>query len=206
MKFATLSLIALATSSEAFNAPKSFAGLNDKSVKTLPSFDPLNLSTNDVSSAANVNSFDKQAAIMGASMLPILLSPEVSNAAGPDWGLFEGKTGSLLHPIMMFSMAAFSVSTAILGFQWRRQRTMGDEISSLKKGMPSFQGSSLAEAISASEDPSEIAALKAAIPLEKQIAELTAERKELASAGPRDKHFSQVRILITYPFITSSHE
>merc|ERR1712232_895360 len=60
---------------------------------------------------------------------------------------------------------------------------------------PTFQGSSLAEAISASEDPSEIAALKAAIPLEEQIAELTAERKELASAGPRDKHFSQGALL-----------
>jgi hypothetical protein len=36
-------------------------------------------------------------------------------------GLFEGKTGSLLHPVAMLGMLALSVSTALLGFDWRRQ-------------------------------------------------------------------------------------
>ena len=58
--------------------------------------------------------WNKHAAIFGASMLPIMMSPEVTNAAGPDWGLFEGKTGSLLHPIMMFAMATYTLSTALV--------------------------------------------------------------------------------------------
>jgi len=44
------------------------------------------------------------------------MSPEITHAAGPDWGLFEGKTGSLLHPIMMFAMAGFTVSTALVSY------------------------------------------------------------------------------------------
>jgi hypothetical protein len=51
------------------------------------------------------------------------LTATVASADSPDWGIFEGRTGSLLHPIMMVSLLALSVSTALLGFNWRRQRT-----------------------------------------------------------------------------------
>jgi hypothetical protein len=71
---------------------------------------------------------------------------------------------------MMGSLLLFSLSTAILGFQWRRQRTLGDEISALKKTLRTLQ-------------------------IESQINELTQERKELAAAGPKDKHFSQGSLL-----------
>ncbi|EEC43789.1 predicted protein, partial [Phaeodactylum tricornutum CCAP 1055/1] len=113
-------------------------------------------------------------------------STQIASAAGPDWGLFEGKSASLLHPVMMFSLLALSVSTAILGFQWRRQRTMGDEISSLKK--------TLAEA-RAANDSNQVSVLTAALTTEQDIAALTNERKELAAAGPKDKHFSQGALL-----------
>ena len=78
-------------------------------------FDPLNLSST-VSTSVDLVVEDEQKLnsknlIMAAAGF---LTPSVSNAAGPDWGLFEGKTGSLLHPVMMFSMAAFSVSTALV--------------------------------------------------------------------------------------------
>ena len=51
----------------------------------------------------------------------ITFSSNAAYADSPDWGIFEGKTGSLLHPVTMFSMLALSVSTALLGFEWRRQ-------------------------------------------------------------------------------------
>mmetsp|Transcript_20989 Transcript_20989/g.58403 ORF Transcript_20989/g.58403 Transcript_20989/m.58403 type:complete len:296 (-) Transcript_20989:129-1016(-) len=122
-------------------------------------------------------------------------------AAGPDWGLFEGKTGSLLHPIMMGSLALFSLSTAFLGFQWRRQRTMGDEISDLKKTLPNLGGAaSVSEALFAAKsaetpDAARIASLQSALAVESQVEELQKERKELTASKPRDKHFSQGSLL-----------
>ena len=84
----------------------------------------------------------------------------------------------VLHPIVMGSMLLYSISTAILGFQWRRQRTLGDEISALKKTLPAPPAEG--------EAPS-----PAALEIEAQVNALTQERKDLAAAGPRDKHFSQ---------------
>ena len=100
--------------------------------------------------------------------------------------MFEGKTGSLLHPVMMFGMLMLSASTALLGFEWRRQRTIGDEISTLKKTLPKLDGSSsVAEAIKACQsmeqtDSALLAKLQAAVPIESQIKELQNERKSLA--------------------------
>jgi hypothetical protein len=127
-------------------------------------------------------------------------SASVASAAGPDWGLFEGRTGSLLHPITMAGLLGLSLYTGFLGLQWRRQRTLGDEISGLKKSLPNLAGaSSIADAIAAAKaeggDASLVPAYERAIPIEKQINELTAERKTLASQGNRDKHFNQGALL-----------
>jgi hypothetical protein len=51
----------------------------------------------------------------------IIFSSDSAFAESPDWGLFEGRSFSVLHPITMFGMLALSVSTALLGFEWRRQ-------------------------------------------------------------------------------------
>mmetsp|Transcript_12592 Transcript_12592/g.30484 ORF Transcript_12592/g.30484 Transcript_12592/m.30484 type:complete len:266 (+) Transcript_12592:243-1040(+) len=112
-------------------------------------------------------------------------------------GIFEGRTGSLLHPVMMFGMLALSLSTALLGFDWRRQRTIGDDISALKKTLPDLGGAStVADAIAAAKaaetpDNALISKLQAATSIEKEIQELQAERKQLADKGPRDKHYGQ---------------
>lgn len=101
-------------------------------------------------------------------------------------GLFEGKTGSLLHPVMMFGMLTLSASTALLGFEWRRQRTLGGEISDLKKTLPNLNGaSSVEEALKALQsaeeiDSSQLAQLKSALPIDAQVKELQNERKALA--------------------------
>eukprot|EP00980_Cylindrotheca_fusiformis_P004507 scaffold961_cov122-Cylindrotheca_fusiformis.AAC.15 len=129
------------------------------------------------------------------------LTSSSAMAAGPDWGVFEGRTLSLLHPAMMFGMLALSGSTALLGFDWRRQRTIGDEITSLKKSLPDLgDAKTVSEALSTaksaeSPDSALISKLEAAVPIEGQISDLQSERKELASKGPRDKHFSQGALL-----------
>ena len=103
----------------------------------------------------------------------------------------------------MGSMFLLSLSTGLLGFQWRRQRTIGDEISALKKTLPDLGGaSSVSEAIKAAESAEEnsveaanLSKLKAALPIQKEIDDLVAERKELSSKGLRDQHFSQGALL-----------
>jgi predicted lipid-binding transport protein (Tim44 family) len=118
-------------------------------------------------------------------------------ADSPNWGVFEGRIGSLLHPLTMGSLLVLSVSTALLGFDWRRQRTIGDDISELKKSIPALGGaSSVAEALTvakAAESPDNavISKLQAALSVEDEIKAMQAERKELSAKGPRDKHFNQ---------------
>jgi len=129
-----------------------------------------------------------------------LASAQGAWAAGPDWGIFEGRTGSLLHPVTMASLLLFSIYTGLLGFQWRRQRTMGDEISALKKSLPAGIQGSVADALkeakaAESVDAALVNTLEAALPIEQEIADLQKERKQLAEAGPRDKHFSQGALL-----------
>jgi hypothetical protein len=115
-----------------------------------------------------------------------------------DVAIFKGKTLSLLHPVMMISMLGFSLSTALLGFNWRRQRTLGDEISSLKKTLPDMGGAkTLDEAIAnaGDEDAALVRKFQAAKSIESEVQALATERKELAAEGPRDKHFGQGALL-----------
>ncbi|KAL7472514.1 hypothetical protein ACHAXS_012871 [Conticribra weissflogii] len=202
----------IATSVSGFTPPSSTALLNQRgrlfstsnkhdfdSSNTIGLFDPMNLADGLDDSLSP--SMHRAAAIIAATTA-LAFSPLAANAAGPDWGIFEGRTGSLLHPISMFGMAALSASTALLGFQWRRQRTLGDEISALKKTLPDLNGaSSVKEALAAAEsaepvDAGYIAGLKSALSIESQINDLTKERKELASQGNRDKHFNQGSLLL----------
>lgn len=169
------------------------------------SFDPLNLSSdNDMTTMTTTSSSSStmtSAAALMTMATVLTTTPTVASAAGPDWGLFEGRTGSLLHPIMMGSMFLFSLSTAFLGWQYRRQRTIGDDIKALQSTLPSFEGSSLSAAIAALESSEDvdrfdrINTLKAALPIESQIEELKTERKELTKSGNREKHYNQGAIL-----------
>lgn len=139
--------------------------------------------------------------IPAASLTTALIAsfPLEASAAGPDWGIFEGRTLSILHPAMMAGMFLFSISTALLGFQYRRQRTIGAEINALKKTLPKFDGTlsaAIADAESAeSVDTALVRKLKDAMPIQENLDALTEERKELSGIGPKDKHFSQGALL-----------
>lgn len=158
------------------------------------SFDPLNLS----SSSPEVNNNVRPNMIPLVALLAF--TPDIAQAApSPDWGLFEGKTGSLLHPVIMGSMFVLSLSTALKGFQYRRQRTMGSEISALKKTLPNLKGApSLSAAIAAAEETEDITLvgkLKSAVPIQNEIDALLQERKDLSKMGLKDGHFSQGALL-----------
>lgn len=119
---------------------------------------------------------------------------------GTDWGLFEDRMGSLIHPTLMGALFLYSLNTAFLGFQWRRQRTMGDAISQIKSQLILVPASSKTEkggAEDATLPPSlSPAAAASNLATEQAIAALQQERKHLAAANPRDKHFSQGALLV----------
>jgi Protein of unknown function (DUF4079) len=163
----------------------------DSLVDVLPAGDAddaIMPSQNMILSNLNVNSGGAMMmvnAFVVANMIPLMANA----AAGPDWGIFEGRILSLMHPITMFSLLAYSIATAILGFQWRRQRTMGDEIAMLKSQLPK-------ETVTTTADTAVVVPKSAAVlALETQINDLQKERKDLASANPRDKHYSQGALL-----------
>lgn len=167
---------------------------------TVATFDPLHISGDETGKPTMIH--DCARAVATTAITATAVSPLAANAAGPDWGIFEGRTLSMLHPATMFGMLALSLSTALLGFQWRRQRTIGDDISALKKTLPDLNGAksvsaALADAESAEEvDSMYVSKLKAALPVQQQVDDLVSERKELSSQGNRDKHFSQGSILL----------
>lgn len=196
MKVHAASIIFMATSANAFSTTKraTFTPRSNSAIfMENESFDPLHLSGEDLIG----NEF--KPAIASAALMAATLIPEAANAAGPDWGLFEGKTGSLLHPVIMGSMFLLSCTTALKGFQYKRQRTLGDEITALKKTLPNLGGAgSLKDAIAEAESAEDAALakkLKAALPIQSDIDALVAERKELSKQNLRDSHWNQGAIL-----------
>ena len=201
-----LLLTALTASTSGFTIPTSSTTSHTKLLafnddNNFQSYDPLNLS-NDELYTTNDNNNGRTATAITTALLTASTPLVASANDSPNWGIFEGRTLSLLHPAMMGSMALFSLSTALLGFQWRRQRTIGDEINTLKKTLPNLNGaSSVKDAIAAAEsaesvDTAYVSSLKGALSIESNIEELQKERKELAGASPRDKHFNQGSLLL----------
>jgi hypothetical protein len=50
--------------------------------------------------------------------------------------ILKGRIASLTHPVIMFLLLATTLWTGYLGWQWRRVRTIQDEITELKKQLP----------------------------------------------------------------------
>lgn len=57
-------------------------------------------------------------------------------AAGGEYGILEGRIFSLIHPVVMLSLFTATGYAGYLGWQWRRVRTIQDEINVLKKQIP----------------------------------------------------------------------
>lgn len=57
-------------------------------------------------------------------------------AAGGEYGILEGRIFSLIHPVVMLGLFTATGYAGYLGWQWRRVRTIQDEINELKKQVP----------------------------------------------------------------------
>lgn len=124
------------------------------------------------------------AAVLAAA--PFLLHADAAFATGGSFGILEGRTAALVHPAVMITLFTLTGYAGYLGWQWRRTRTIGDDIKALKAQLP--KPAAAAEG-AAPAPPS---------PLDGQITALEKERKELIAGGFKDKHTVAGSILLAF--------
>lgn len=111
--------------------------------------------------------------------------------------IFQGRTFSIIHPASMFAMFSLSLYAAWQGFQWRKTRTIGSDITAKKaevtalatKLSTKLEGSAT-EALKGEVSAADKTILQAMVPLQAEVADLQAERKALTAGNYRDKHFA----------------
>eukprot|EP00438_Fugacium_kawagutii_P009460 Skav202071 [mRNA] locus=scaffold1138:742174:746431:- [translate_table: standard] len=142
--------------------------------------------------------------VASAAVALAALTPSEAWAKGGQWGPLEGKASShspafhttrlcLVHPIVMSTFFFTMLYTGFLGWQWRQTRTLGADLSSLRKQLPKA-GAPPWQWWEPDEDPEhESAATKS---LKQQISQLDAERKELVKEGYKDKHHTLSSIIL----------
>ncbi|KAH7280346.1 hypothetical protein KP509_37G062800 [Ceratopteris richardii] len=157
------SVIACASSSSSSGSSPSSAAEEERPVHLVPSYSP------------SLNSF----LAVAAGLTPAILDDQAWAVEG-QFGILEGRSFALVHPIVMGGLLIYTLWAGYLGWQWRRVRTIQDEINVLKKDVkPAEEGA----------PPS---------PVESKIQELTEERKKLLKGGYRDRHFNAGSILLAF--------
>lgn len=92
-------------------------------------------------------------------------------AADGEFGILEGRSLALIHPIVMSGLFLYTLWAGYLGWQWRRVRTIQNEINELKQQVkPPAPAAVTAGAQSAAASPPPPASLS---PIESQIQKLT---------------------------------
>lgn len=125
-----------------------------------------------------------------ALTFPLFLDPQDALAVDGEFGILEGRSLALIHPIVMSGLFAFTLYAGYLGWQWRRVRTIQDEINELKKQVkPVAVTPDGLPATDEYQSPS---------PVEAKIQQLTEERKELIKGSYRDKHFNAGSLLLGF--------
>ncbi|KAK3036086.1 hypothetical protein RJ639_029839 [Escallonia herrerae] len=109
-------------------------------------------------------------------------------AVGGEFGILEGRTFALVHPLVMAGLFVYTLYAGYLGWQWRRVRTIQNEINELKKQV---------KPVAVTPDGTPVEPPKPS-PVEAQIQQLTEERKELIKGSYRDKHFNAGSILLAF--------
>ncbi|MBA0844765.1 hypothetical protein Goarm_022501 [Gossypium armourianum] len=64
---------------------------------------------------------------------PFLFDAKDALAVGGEFGILEGRSFALVHPIVMGGLFFYTLWAGYLGWQWRRVRTIQNEINELKK-------------------------------------------------------------------------
>lgn len=138
----------------------------------------------------------RSAAVALAGAVPLLaaLPPPDALAVGGELGIIEGRTVALLHPAIMGGLFAYTLWAGYLGWQWRRVRTVQDEITELKKQVRPAAAATPAAVGAGDSAPPPPPAAKS--PTEIKIDELSEERKKLVKGGFRDRHFNAGSILL----------
>ncbi|KAL3815157.1 hypothetical protein ACJIZ3_016425 [Penstemon smallii] len=127
--------------------------------------------------------------LAAALTLPFFINPEDAFGVGGEFGILEGRSFALIHPIVMSGLFFYTLYAGYLGWQWRRVRTIQDEINQLKKELVNQPQPVMADGTPDPEPSS---------PLETKIQQLTQERKELIKGSYRDKHFNAGSILLGF--------
>lgn len=109
-----------------------------------------------------------------------LLCAEPALAVGGQYGILEGRSIALIHPIVMAALFGTTVYTGWLGWQWRETRTIGTQIKDLKAQLPPPDDEG-------STPPSPVAT---------EITALEEKRKTLVSGKFKDRHFNMGSILL----------
>ena len=66
-------------------------------------------------------------------MMGVVLLAQDALAVGGEFGILEGRSFALIHPIVMGSFFLYTLWAGYLGWQWRRVRTIQNDINDLKK-------------------------------------------------------------------------
>lgn len=94
---------------------------------------PSHLIPSDSTKTLSLFPIQKSVVAAAAVTLPFLIKPQDAFAAGGEFGILEGRTLALVHPIVMGGLFVYTLYAGYLGWQWRRVRTLQDEINELKK-------------------------------------------------------------------------
>ncbi|CAH9075503.1 unnamed protein product [Cuscuta epithymum] len=119
--------------------------------------------------------------------LTFLFDAQDAIAVGGEFGILEGRSFAMIHPIVMSGLFVYTLYAGFLGWQWRRVRTLQDEISELKK-----------QARVPVIDDTTPTDLSQASPVEVKIQQLTEERKALVKGSFRDRHFNAGSVLLGF--------
>ncbi|KAH0726607.1 hypothetical protein KY284_002472 [Solanum tuberosum] len=119
---------------------------------------------------------------------PLEESGQDAFAAGGEFGIFEGRSFALIHPIVMSGLFVYTLYAGYLGWQWRRVRTIQNEINELKKEV---------KPVTVTPEGTPVENPKPS-PVEAKIQQLTEERKELIKGSFRDRHFNAGSILLGF--------
>ncbi|PPS12970.1 hypothetical protein GOBAR_AA07676 [Gossypium barbadense] len=118
---------------------------------------------------------------------PFLFDAKDALAVGGEFGILEGRSFALVHPIVMGGLFFYTLWAGYLGWQWRRVRTIQNEINELKKQVKPTPVTPEGKPVEAAPSPVEL-----------EIQKLSEERKELLKGSYRDRHFSAGSILLGF--------
>ncbi|CAJ1976018.1 unnamed protein product [Sphenostylis stenocarpa] len=124
---------------------------------------------------------------------PLLLDTKDALAVGGEFGILEGRSFALVHPIVMGGFFFYTLWAGYLGWQWRRVRTIQNDINELKKQVKPTP-------VTPDGKPVEEASPS---PVELQIQQLTEERKELIKGSYKDRHFNAGSLLLGFGVLES---